>query len=95
MHPWIAATVLGPLAVLAAWNVARAVREGVATSFVRKYYVDENPIGYSLCILSHIGIVTLGATMVLHAFGIIGDPIAAIDAVLPPFLKCEPLMCSP
>jgi hypothetical protein len=88
-HPWIAATVLGLFAALVAWRLPRSLREGVASSFVREYHVDENPIGYSLCILSDMGIIVLGTAVVLHAFGILGEPFAAIDALLPPFLRCQ------
>jgi hypothetical protein len=93
MHVWTAAIVLGFFAVLAAWSVARALRDGVASSYVREYQLDENPVGYSLCIMSETGIVFLGAAMILHAFGIIDNPLAAIDAVLPPFLRCTPDAC--
>lgn len=95
MHPWIAAAVLGGFAVLTAGVLARSLRDGVASSFVRTYHVDEEPIGYGLCILGEIGIVLLGAAMVLHAFGFIGNPLAAIDSVLPPFLRCSQGFCPP
>jgi hypothetical protein len=95
MHPWAAAIVMGGLALLAAWSVARALREGIASSFVRTYHVDEEPVGYGLCVLSEMGVVALGAATVLHAFGIIGEPFAAIDAAMPPFLRCDPGLCPP
>ena len=95
MNPWIAATVMGCLGVLATFSLARGLREGVARSFVAEYYLDENPIGYSLCILSDLGIIALGIAAVLYAFGIIGNPIDAIDSVLPPFLRCSHGNCPP
>jgi hypothetical protein len=95
LHPWIVALVMGSLAVLAAVAVARDLRTGVASSFVRQYHVDGDPVGYTLCILGEVGIVVLGAAMVLHAFGIVGNPIAAIDAILPAFLRCTQEFCPP
>jgi hypothetical protein len=88
MPTWIVAIVGGFFAVLYVFSVARALRTGVASSFVRKYRVDEQPVGCSLCVLSDMGVVALVAAAVLWAFGIIGNPFEAIDAALPPFLRC-------
>ena len=95
MHPWIAAGVLGCFAVLAACSLARALREGVASSFVREYHMSEDPVGYALCVLGELGIVVLGIATVLYAFGIVGNPFAAIDAMLPAFLRCGHGDCPP
>lgn len=95
MHPWMAATVLGGFAVLAAFALARGLCDGVASSFVRTYRVDEEPVGYSLCILGDVGIVVLGTATVLYALGIIGNPFDAINAVLPSFLSCTHGDCPP
>lgn len=95
MHPWLAAVVLGTIAVLSAWQLVRSLRDGVARSFVQEYYLDENPAGYLLCILGEIGIVILGAATVLHAFGVIGNPFDTINAVMPSFLSCSHGDCPP
>ena len=95
MHPWIAAAVLGGVAVVTAGTLVRSLRNGVASSFVRTYHVDEEPLGYGACILGEIGIILLGAAMLLHAFGFIGNPLAAIDSVLPTFLRCSQSFCPP
>ena len=95
MRLWITATVMGCFAVLSAVGVVRSLRDGIARSFVREYYVDENPVGYSLCILSEIGIVVLGAATILYALGLIGNPFDTINAVLPPLLRCSNGDCPP
>ena len=95
MHPWLAAAVLGCIAVLSVPTLVRGLRDGVASSFVREYHLDENPVGYSLCIMGEIGIIALGAAAVLHAFGIVGNPFAAIQSLLPSFLDCSHGDCPP
>lgn len=95
MHPWIAATIMGSIAVLSAGSLVRSLRDGVARSFVQEYYLDENPVGYALCILGELGIIALGAAAILYACGLIGNPIDAINSILPSFLSCSHGDCPP
>jgi len=46
---------------------------------VRKYQLDENPIGFSLTFLAYIGVVTLSGAEVLHPAGLCSDPIAYLN----------------
>jgi hypothetical protein len=83
--PWVTATVIGFFGVLAAWRLACDLRRGVSSSEVREYRVGENPTGYWVSIGGLMFIVFLGAAEVLHAFGLMGEPIATINAMLPLF----------
>ena len=95
MPLWFVAVIFGCFAALAVGSIARAIRNGVASSFVRQYQIDENPAGYLLCLLSDAGIVVLGTAVVLYAFGLIGNPIDAINQFVPPFLRCSGGSCPP
>lgn len=93
MPYWVIATGAGFYGVLAARRVVLDLRRGISSSYVHTYYCDEEPIGYTLCLLSWIGIVVLCSAIVLHAFGLVGEPITAINAALPPFLRCTQSAC--
>jgi hypothetical protein len=90
MPLWVTATVMGVLGVLAACRLGHDLRRGVSSSEVREYRVDENPTGYWVSIGGLMFAVFLGAAEVLHAFELMGDPILAINNVLPFSQWCPP-----
>jgi hypothetical protein len=96
MPTWVIATFGISFGVLATWRFVADLRRGISSSYVRVYHFDEEPVGYALCVASYMAIAALTFAMALHAFGLIGNPFDAINAVLPPFLRCPPdYYCGP
>lgn len=79
------ATVLifGALAVVAAWRIQRDLLTGVSGDGRARYALGQNPFGYLLMIVSKVLVLVLCAAEVLHALGMVGDPVAAIQTAFP------------
>lgn len=64
-----------PFAVFAAWSLIEAWRSGKIKSRGWTFQADKSPIGFWLVAVCHLGILVFGLALVLHAFGLIGDPV--------------------
>jgi hypothetical protein len=83
MPPAFTATVFGILGLIAVWAIRNNIRSGTASSRGWTCTIDDNPIGFCLIVSGKAVIVGLSIAEILHAFGLVGDPIATIKHALP------------
>lgn len=69
--------------LIALWSVTSDIRNGAATARTWTIYFNENPLGFLLVVLVKTGFVFLAVAVLLHSFGMVGDPIAALQQALP------------
>jgi hypothetical protein len=79
------ALIFGIFGLVAAYTIQNDIKRGV-TWDQRTFALDQNPIMFSVAILGKASIVALAIAEILHAFGLVGDPIAALRAILPFFI---------
>ena len=75
--PFIAA-VFAILGLLAAWSIRRDIIRGTASSQGWTCTLDDNPVGFALIVASKGLMLGFAVAVVLHAFGLVGDPVVAI-----------------
>ncbi len=80
MPPSIVAVIFGALALVVGWAIRKDLSTGVSGDSPYRSNVAENPVGYSLMILTKAAVVVFGVAEILHAFGMIEDPIRIIQA---------------
>jgi hypothetical protein len=70
--------------LIALWSVASDLRTGKAATS-KAWTVDfaHNRIGFCLLVAFKIAFVAFAAAMLLHAFGMVGDPVAALKQAAP------------
>ena len=83
MPPSIIAVIFGALALVAGWAIRNDLSTGESGDSLYRFNLAENPVGYSLMILSKAAVVVFGVAEILHAFGMIGDPVHIIETGLP------------
>jgi hypothetical protein len=76
------ALIFGIFGLIAAYTIQNDIKRGV-TWDQWTFALDQNPIMFSVAILGKASIVVLAIAEILHAFGLVGDPIAALRAILP------------
>lgn len=74
--------------LIALWTVVNDLRTGKAAT-TKTWTVDfaHNPVGFCLLVAFKIAFVAFAAAMLLHALGLIGDPVAALKQALPFFFR--------
>jgi hypothetical protein len=82
MRPGYIALVFWVLAAFAVFGIRRSLRTGRATD-VFIYRKDENPGTFWLIILGRVFIIGLAIAETLYAFGLTGDPMAALPSIMP------------
>jgi hypothetical protein len=82
MGPGYSALVFWVLAACAVFGIRRSLRTGHATDTFT-YWRDQSPGAFWAIILGRVFIVGLAIAETLYAFGLTGDPIAALRSVMP------------
>lgn len=83
MPPYVIALIFGALGLAAAWGIQRDLVTGVSNDEWRRYSLGQNPFAYMLAVFAKIFVLFFCAGEVLHAFGLVGDPVVAIRTALP------------
>ena len=81
MRPGTIALIFWALAACAVFGIRRSLRTGRATDTFT-YWRDQNPGAFWLIILGRVFVVGLAIAETLYAFGLTGDPIAALRSIL-------------
>ena len=82
MRPGYIALVFWGLSVVAVFGISKSLRTGVATGAFT-YRADQNPGAFMLTILSRVFVIVIAVAETLYAFGLTGDPIAALRSIMP------------
>jgi hypothetical protein len=83
MPHYFIALVFSGFAMIAAWGIRKACIIGEIGGSMYHYKIDANPIGFAIAILLRVGIIAFAGADIAYACGLIGDPILAIQQVLP------------
>jgi len=83
MSPPFVATIFGILGLIALRAIRNNIRSGTATSRGWTCTIYANPIRFCLIVSTRAAFVGLAFAEILHAFGLVGDPIANIKHALP------------
>jgi hypothetical protein len=89
------AAIFGPLMILAAWGIKRDLATGVARDELYSFRADRNPLGFLVVISGKIFIIGFGAAVILHAFGLMGDPVEALQPIFAPSFSWLRGFCPP
>ena len=82
MRPGYIALIFWALSALALSGILKSLRTGVATSTFT-YREDREPIAFMLVILGRVFVIVLAIAETLYAFGLAGDPMAALRTMMP------------
>ena len=82
MRPGYIALIFWGLSAFAVFGILKSLRTGVATS-VFTYREDQNPGRFMMIILGRMFVIVFAIAETLHAFGLTGDPIAALRSIMP------------
>ena len=82
MQPGTIALIFWILSGFAVYGIFRSLRTGVATSTFT-YRLDQNPVAFMMVILGRVFVIALAIAETLHAFGLVGDPFAALRSFMP------------
>jgi hypothetical protein len=82
MRPGYIALVFWVLSAFAVFGILKSLRTGVATSTFT-YRADQNPGTFIMIILGRMFVIALAIAETLYAFGLTGDPIAALRSIMP------------
>ena len=83
MPPPFVATIFGILGLIALRAIRNNIRSGTATSRGWTCTIYANPIRFCLIVSTRAAFVGLAFAEILHAFGLVGDPIANLKHALP------------
>ena len=83
MAPAYTAIIFGILALAAIWGIRQNISSGTASSRGWTCTIDDNPIGFCLIVCGKAVCLGFSITMIFHAFGLAGDPVAHIRHALP------------
>jgi hypothetical protein len=83
MSPPFIATVFGIIGLFAIWGIQKDITTGTATSRGWTCTIDDNPFGFCLIVCTKAAFVGLAVAEILHACGLVGDPVANIKHALP------------
>jgi hypothetical protein len=83
MSPTFIAAVFGLLGLAAIYGIRKNIISGKATSRGWTCTIDDNPVGFCLIVAMKGALVGFAAAEILHAFGLVGDPLARIQHALP------------
>jgi len=79
----LVATIFGILGLIALRAIRNNIRTGMATSRGWTCTIYANPIRFCLIVSTRAAFVALAFAEILHAFGLVGDPLAHIKHALP------------
>jgi hypothetical protein len=82
MRPGYIALVFWVLSAFAVFGILKSLRTGVATS-VFTCREDQNPGTFMMIILGRMFVIALAIAETLYAFGLRGDPVAALRSIMP------------
>jgi hypothetical protein len=82
MRPGYIALIFWGLSAFAVFGILKSLRTGVATS-VFPYREDQNPGAFMMIILGRMFVIVFAIAETLYAFGLTGDPIAALRSTMP------------
>jgi hypothetical protein len=83
MAPAYTAIIFGILALAAIWGIRQNISSGTASNSGWTCTIDDNPIGFCLMVCGKAVCLGFSIAMILHAFGLAGDPVAHIKHALP------------
>jgi hypothetical protein len=83
MPPPLVATIFGILGLIALRAIRNNIRSGTATSRGWTFTIAEDPMRFCLIVSTRLALVGFAFAEILHAFGLIGDPIAQVKHALP------------
>ena len=83
MAPACTAIIFGILALAAIWGIRQNISSGTASSRGWTSTIHDNPVGFCLIVCGKAVCLGLLITMIFHAFGLAGDPVARIKHALP------------
>jgi len=81
MRPGYIALIFWGLSVFAVFGVLKSLRTGVATG-VFTYREDQNPGTFMMIILGRMFVIVFAIAETLYAFGLMGDPMAALRSIM-------------
>jgi hypothetical protein len=82
MRPGYIALIFWGLSICAVYGIIHGFRSAVVRG-PYTYHQETNPIAFSLVMLSKVFVIGLAVAETLYAFGLIDDPIVALNAVMP------------
>jgi hypothetical protein len=82
MQPCYIALILWGLSACAFFGIIRSLSTGAATSTFT-YRVNQSPVAFVTVILGRFFLIGLAVAETLYAFGLTGDPIAALQSIMP------------
>jgi hypothetical protein len=77
--------IFASMAVIAAWSILNDLSTGVARDELYRFSLDTNPLGFVAIIGGKMFVIVFAIAMILHAFGLAGDPVKALQPYLDPF----------
>jgi hypothetical protein len=83
MPPAYQAIIFGILGLCAIWGIQKNISSGAATSRGWTSTIDDNPVGFCLIVCGRAVCLGFSIAVILHAFGLVGDPVANIKHALP------------
>ena len=75
------AAIFGLLGAVAAWAIWRDLETGVSWDSLYRFRADTNPLGFGAVIAGKVFVMGFGIAEILHAFGLIGDPMLVLRAL--------------
>ena len=87
MRPVYIAFAFWILSACAVFGILNCLRTEVANGETVPYRLDQNPCLFMAVILGKMIVFPLAIAETLYAFGLTGDPMAAIWSVMPQFLQ--------
>jgi hypothetical protein len=82
MRPGYIALIFWGLSAFAVFGILKSLRTGIATSTFT-YREDQNPGTFMMIILGRMFVIVFAIAETLYAFGLTGDPIAALRSIMP------------
>jgi hypothetical protein len=82
MRPGYIALVFWALSACAVFGILKSLRTGVATDTFT-YRQDQNPGMFMMVILGRMFVIAFAFAETLYALGLTGDPIAALQSIMP------------
>lgn len=87
MRPGYIALVFWFLSACAVFGISKSLRTGVAADETVAYRRDQNPCMFMMVISGKMAVFPFAIAETLYAFGLTGDPVAAIRSDMLPFLQ--------
>jgi len=82
MRPGYIALIFWFLAACAAFGIINSLRTRISGGETRSYRLDKEPIRFMMLVLEKVFFIGLAIAETLYAFGLTGDPLAALLSYL-------------